>query len=119
MTLAFFKLKGCLAQVSSVIIGLQLSMQKMQEPIAFNILSFMVIELQEGYHTKEVEVLQAFVWHVLVDQHFFIPFNAKPQKSDKVYMLKFCSKYNLILKLLKPLRRCFRKLFHCYFLSIW
>ena len=56
--------------------------------------------------TKEKEI-QAFIWHVLIDQHFLIPFNTGTQQPDKIPVLEFGDEYRLISELLEPLSRSF------------
>jgi hypothetical protein len=47
----------------------------------------------------EYKVVQAFIRHVLIDQHSFISFNATTKKLDKVAVLKFGNQYNFIFEL--------------------
>ena len=47
----------------------------------------------------EYKVVQAFIGHVLVDQHSFISFNATTKKLDKIAVLKFVNQYNFVFEL--------------------
>jgi len=68
--------------------------------------------------TKE-KCIQAFIRHVLINQHHLFSFNTATKKSHKVPMLEFRNHRNFIHKLFEPLTRCFRKPFDSYFLPIW
>ena len=56
----------------------------------------------ERSHTKN-EGVQAFVGHVLMNQHLFFLLNATAKKLDKISMLKFCNQHNFIFEFLYSL----------------
>jgi hypothetical protein len=68
--------------------------------------------------TKDKEV-QAFIWHIFIDQTFFLSFNAASYKPNQICMLQFRYKFDFIPELCKtlPWMRC--KPFNCNFLPIW
>ena len=68
--------------------------------------------------TKE-KCIQAFIRHVLINQHHLFSFNTATKKSHKIPVLEFRNHHNFIHELFKPLTRCSRESFHNYFLSIW
>lgn len=53
----------------------------------------------------EKKGIQAFVGHVLINQHLFFSCYAATQKPDQVPMLEFRNHYNLILELQYTLPR--------------
>jgi len=77
-----------------------------------------LLEIGQSALTIE-KCIQAFVWHVLIDQQLFFSFNTATKKSYKIPMLQFRNHLNLIHKFFEPLPRCSWESFHCYFLSIW
>jgi len=68
--------------------------------------------------TKE-KCIQAFIRHVLINQHHLFSFNTATKKSHKIPVLEFRNHHNFIHKLFAPLTWCSRESFHSYFLSIW
>ena len=54
-------------------------------------------KFMERKRTKN-EGVQAFVWHVLINQHHFFLLNATTKNFDKIPMLKFCNQHNFIFE---------------------
>jgi len=98
--------------------------------ICFSCLKLMICEIENESRkvvakqkravalTKE-KGIQAFIRHVLINQHHLFSFNTATKKSHKIPMLEFRNHRNFIHKLFDPLTRCFRKSFDSYFLPIW
>lgn len=61
-------------------------------------------------------IVQAFVQHVLIDQHLLLPFNATSQDSDQIPVLEIRDQNYFILELFIALSRIPRHSFHCNYL---
>ena len=64
------------------------------------------------------KAVQTFVWHIFINQHSFIAFNAATYELDKITVLKFGNQHNFIFELLQPLTRLLWKPFHSKLLPI-